>query len=175
VTDWDVRSSEPRALGKAMGLGASEERVWRPEELGAILRHQLSAPVEFDLGNLNEGMAARLRTLARGEGLLLKSFHDLLNHPNPPIELLVMTKDFAKALQNHPDSPLPHEVAMLLYLASIVAALVRCGWRITSLDNATLRRSLEWFQHQAWVEEPMRRLLEEGMKRLDADEGSRHK
>jgi len=170
MSQWDLHASDPRALGRVMGLGGTGERIWRPEELATLLRHQLSASIQFDLGNLDAGMAARLKALGAGENLLLNSFNDLLHHPHPPIELLMMTKDFARAIQNHPDSPLPREIALLLYFASIVVALVRCGRRITSFDDKTLRRSLEWFENQPWVEESMRSLLGEGLRWLDAHE-----
>jgi hypothetical protein len=149
-----------------MDIAVADPRIWRLEELAAILHHQLSAPVEFDLGTVEEGAGQRLTMLTCGEGLLLRSFADLLHHPHPPVELLQLTKQFAKACWQHPDSPLPAEVAMLLYFASIAVALARCGQRITSLGDEALRPVFDWFARQPWVDEATRSLLSEGLGAL---------
>jgi len=144
------------ALLAASGEGA---RLWRPEELGAIFRHQMSAPVLVDLGGYDPGTAARLKRLSEAQSLLLKSFSDLFHHPAPPLELLELTKDFAKANMDHAQSSLPAEVAAALYYTSIAAALVRLGARITRLPEAELRRGLRWTSEQAWLDEPTKQLL----------------
>ena len=80
----------------------------------------------------------------------IRSFDDLLHHPHPPVELLTLTKQFAKAMVEHPESPLPREVGRLLYFASITVALIRCGQRISDLDNASLKAGLRWcLEHDA--------------------------
>jgi hypothetical protein len=160
--------SDTKLLAEMMRIGAGDRKVWNSEDLSAIFRHQLSAPVQFDLANLDAGLANKLRTLSEAQGLLIRSFADLLYHPNPPVELLELTKQFAKACRNHPDSLLPHEIATLLYFASIVTALTRCGRRITELDEVALRSGIEWLVQQPWVDERMRMLLGEGLARLNA-------
>ena len=145
------------------------KRIWRASELGAVLSHQLSAPVGFDLGRLAPTLADRLRVASAAEGLLLRSFNDLFQHPCPHVELLLLVKDFAKRHLAHPASPLPPQIARVLYFASISVALVRCGRRITRLDDARLRGGIEWAMAQPWVDESTRGLLSQG---LDALEGS---
>ncbi len=85
----------------------------------------MSAPILVDLGGYDPATAVRLKNLSDAQSLLLKSFLDLFHHPVPPMELLTLTKDFAKANMDHPDSSLPNEVAAALYYTSIAAALVR--------------------------------------------------
>ena len=167
----DIHKANPELLSKMMDLGSASEQAWRPEELAAIFRHQMSAAVQFDLGALDPGLANRLNNLSSSQGLLLKSFADLFFHPHPPIELLRLTKQFAKAYRNHPDSPLPNEIATLLYFLSIVAALVRCGERITELDDDSLRKGIEWLTSQKWVDEKTQALLREGLEFLKTDAG----
>jgi hypothetical protein len=99
--------------------------------------------------------------LCGARGLLLSSFADLLHHPRPPLEMLRMTKRFAKAARHHPDSPLPPQVANVLYYASIAAALLRCGRRISELDDASLQKGLAWCTSRDWVDAPLRGLLRE--------------
>lgn len=156
-------SSQPAKpdLARLMQAGTPGHGVFREDELAAILRHQLSTPVEFDLASLDRTMAAKLRMLADGHGLLVRSFRDLLLHPHPPIELLRMTKQFAKSCHNHPDSPLPEPIASLLYFCSIVAALLRCRQRITAMDDATLARGVRSLLEQSWLDEGLRGLLSE--------------
>jgi hypothetical protein len=159
--------SAPKSLAAFLAAGEERARLWQPEELGAIFRHQMSAPILVDLGGFDPATAARLKTLTAAQSLLLKSFLDLFLHPVPPIELLTLTKDFAKGNMEHPDSSLPHEVAAVLYYASIAAAHVRLDRKISQLNDAELKRGLLWAKSQPWVESPIQNLLDESLKKLD--------
>jgi hypothetical protein len=171
MSTTNIRSSGSEQLSRLMDLAASDATVWQPDELAAILQHQLSAPVQFDLGNLDAKLAEQVQAISSSQGLLLKSFGDLLQHPHPPLALLELCKEFARAYWHHPQSPLPREVAMLLYFASIAAALTRCRRRITRLDQATLRKNFQWFLDQSWVDEPSRRLFREALPVLGLESG----
>ena len=165
----NLADSKPTRLATLFELdGQDGERVWRPDELAAILRHQLAAPVQYDLRSLERGEAGKLKRLAEAEGLLLRSFGDLLDHAHPPIELLRMTKDFAKACRQSPTSPLPREIATVLYYAAIAVALLRCGHRITKLSNADLRQGMESMLGHDWLDARMRALFEAALKGLPA-------
>jgi hypothetical protein len=148
--------------------------LWRDEDLGVVLRHQLSAPMGVDLVNLERGAARRVRALAESQGLALKSFGDLLTHPNPPVELLRLTKDFAKACRLSPRGPMPREIATVLYFASIAAALVRCRHRNTNLSNDALADWLRWVCSCPWLDESTRAIVGEGVAFLSAPEEERH-
>ena len=100
------------------------------------------------------------------QGLTLKSFGDLLAHPHPPVELLKVTKDFAKACRLSPRGALPKEIATVLYFASIAAAMVRCRRRITGLSDADLADGLRWTLARPWLDAPTRSLIEEGLALL---------
>jgi hypothetical protein len=158
--------SAPKNLAAFLAAGEERARLWRPEELGAIFRHQMSAPILVDLGGFDSTTAARLKTLSEAQNLLLKSFLDLFLHPVPPIELLILTKDFAKGNMDQPDSSLPNDVAAVLYYLSIAAALVRLGRRISRLGDAELKRGLEWSKGKSWVEPPLQRLLDEALQKI---------
>jgi hypothetical protein len=160
-------------LATLFDLAPDDEHLWRDDELGAILRHQLTAPLQVDLINLERGLALKVRNLAEAQGLTLKSFGDLLAHPNPPVDLLRITKDFAKACRLSPHSPVPHEVASVLYFASIAAALVRCRRRITGLPNDTLVEGLHWVLARPWLDAPTRSLVEESLQLLQTHPGER--
>jgi hypothetical protein len=164
----DVFKSEPGRVAKIMGLAATHPQPWLPQELRAVLVHELDKPVRFDLGALDRGIAAQIRTLAEAEGLVVKSLADLFLHPHPPLELLRLTKDFAKTHQMHPESSLPEEVAQILYYASIAAALARHEMRISQLDNQQLREGFAWASQQAWNDQRLCPLFTEATGRLKA-------
>jgi len=158
--------SPPKSLAAFFAAGSERARLWRPEELSAIFRHQMTVPILVDLGGFDPVTAIRLKTLSEAQSLLLKSFSDLFHHPVPPLELLTVTKDFAKANMEHPESSLPQEVAGVLYYASIATAAVRLDARISQLKDAELQRGLHWAKDQPWVDEQTREILVEALKKI---------
>src|SRR5580692_11837540 len=98
-----VFKSRAKELVALMASGEERERLWRPDELAAIFRHQISSAILVDFGAFDAGTAARLKLVSQAQSLLLKSFADLFHHPAPPVELLQMVKDFAKANLDHPE------------------------------------------------------------------------
>jgi hypothetical protein len=158
--------SPPKSIAAFLAAGSERVRLWRPDELSAIFRHQMSAPILVDLGGFDPATALRLKTLSDAQSLLLKSFSDLFHHPVPPLELLSLTKDFAKANMDHPDSSLPQEVAAVLYYASIATALVRLDSRITQLKDEELKRGLSWAGQLPWLDGQTRELLGKAMEKL---------
>lgn len=163
MNDSDLYSSDARSLSRMMDPQPGGGRLWEPDELGAILAHQLSAPLECDLGHLDGGLAERLQGAA---GPPMRTFAELLDHPHPPVELLELTKRFAKACRSDPQGPLPDEIATVLYFLSIAAALARCGRRITKMDDSSLRYSLDWALGLPWLDDSSRRLLRQGREAI---------
>lgn len=135
------------------------DHIWKAEELTAVFRHQLGAPVEFDLAARGSADARRIIQLTTASKLLIRSFEDLLKHEHPPLDLLIMTKDFAKASSVSKNPTLPKDIARVLYLAAIAAALVRCQRRISGLSDPELAHGLNWARQQVWVEGWLRDLL----------------
>jgi len=168
----DPPESYPADAHREDLLDPDSRAFWLESDLAAICRHQLAAPVQVDLSAVDPSIAPKLATVCGARGLLLRSFGDLLTHRNPPLELLDITRRFAKTLRVHPQSPLPPQVAAVLYYASIVAARVRCQKRITTLDDAELRVGLSTCLSYVWLEDPMRSLLNEGLAALGPAEGS---
>src|SRR5208337_2900138 len=98
-----VSKSPVNKLAALMAAGRERDRLWRTDELAAIFRHQMSAPVLVDLGGFDPRTAARLKNLSEAQSLVLRSFADLFRHPSPPVEVLELVKDFAKANMDHPE------------------------------------------------------------------------
>lgn len=160
--------SHAKDLAALMASGDERGPLWRADELAALFRHQMSAPVLMDLGSFDPRTATQLKGLTAAQGLLLSSFADLFNHAQPPARLLELVKDFAKANIDHPESGLPREIATALYYASIAAALVRLDQRISQLPDADLKRGLQWTTEQAWLDEKTRALLTAALEKLSS-------
>jgi hypothetical protein len=154
---------DPSRLAKMLTAHGAER--WRPEEMGSILRHQLSVRLEFDLAGIASDDDA---PPAAPEGARMRpaTFGELLHHPRPPVAMLRRVKLFAKACKAKAEGPLPPEVATVLYFASIVVALLRCETRITELDDDGLLKGAQWALAQTWLDQSMRSLFEEATAKL---------
>jgi hypothetical protein len=170
MSDFDssaaVFKSRAKKLASLLATGEERTKLWRSDELAAIFRHQMAAPVLVDLGTFDPQTATRIRIQSEAQGLLLKSFGDLFHHATPPIELLDLIKDFAKANLEHPESGLPVEIATTLYYTSIATALVRLDVRISQLPAADLQRGLRWAMEQAWLDAPTKELLGHAVEKI---------
>jgi len=139
---------------------------WEPFELGAIFDHLWSAPVEYELEGWISDTEPPEAPAGTGHENWPRCYGELFRDPSPPLQLLIMVKEFAKAHFDHPDSPLPREIALVLYSLCIYAALVRLGIRITSLEDASLLEAGEWLLVQDWVDHSTKQLARDGMSRL---------
>ena len=155
-------TADASLLARMMELKSDEGALWDTDDLEGILEHQLAASLEADLADLRPGLPARLEELGAADGPPIATFRDLLEHPRPPLELLELTKQFGKRCRSNPDGPLPDDIATVLYLAAIAAAMTRCGTRITKLGDEGMRHGLQWALRQPWLDASMRELLEHG-------------
>lgn len=137
-------------------------------DLAAVLRHVLTAPVWSETGDLAPVLVDRLRSVGGDNGLIRKSFLDLLQHPNPGLDLLVIVKEYAKHNRIDPDSPLPREVAIVLYYTVIATALVRCSERISDLENFELSNGWNWVVSLPWVDTELKTLCRAASTALGA-------
>ena len=159
-----------KSLFSLMATGERGAKLWRPDELAAIFRHQMAAPMLLDLGAFNARSAQQLAAVSDAKGLLLKSFADLFRHPAPPLELLDMVKDFAKANMEHPESGLPDEIAAALYYTSIAVAWVRLDKRISRLSARDLQKGLRWGMEREWLDAATKNLLAEALEKARTEE-----
>jgi WD40 repeat protein len=165
----DLSKSNPASLARMMDLDTDTKHDWHPEELGSILRHQLESPLGFDLGNFAPESKEALKAIGPSATIPLNTFGDLLRHPHPPPEVLKLVKEFAKANRNNLQSTLPPEVATVVYFAAIVVGLMRCGQRITALDDQALRQGVEWVLAQPWIDDFSRPLFREALTLIGPD------
>ena len=147
-------SEDPQQTRLSVLFGRDEMSrcAWKAEELASMLRHQLAAPLSMDLdppGGEQTLTKICRDALAEHDGI---TFGQLFANVNPPLALLEMVKDFAKGQGQDPAERLPRDIASVLYLAAISAALLRCDARVTNLTDAALIKRLRWASDQPWVE-----------------------
>jgi hypothetical protein len=162
----DVPSTDANLLAKLLEMVKASEGLWPPEELGAILQHQLASPLGYELGQFDADIISKLGALAVAGGLKIETFGDLLHHRQPPVDVLEAVKNFAKSNIGQTGDALPVEIARVLYFVSIAVALAKCGRRITELDDEQLRRGFAWSIKQDWVDDQTRGLLKGGLDRV---------
>ena len=121
-------------------------------ELDAVLAHQLDTRIADEIGNT--------RSEASG------TFRDLFREPRPSLTSLRNVKAFAKRALGRP-SNLPYEIYKMLYLASVVTALIRYDQGITRMRRDALRANLRWALAQGWLDRDLASLFREGAKRLE--------
>jgi hypothetical protein len=138
----------------------SARRPWSAHELAAVWRHQMSAPLLLDLGGINDQAMATV-TMHAQSAQRLENFPDLMAHPHPPIELLQLTKDFAKSQRYSQGGAFPVEIASALYYAAIVLARLRLGQRITEMGDDRLRQGVQWSLQQPWLDATTKSLFAE--------------
>jgi hypothetical protein len=168
-----VQKSDPRLLAGLLDRHLPAKCEWTADECGAIFRHQIQTPIQFELSGLDSADAAKVRHLAAARDLMLKSFRDLFHHPEPPLVLLRITKDFAKASSYHPASGLPEDVAKTLYILSIAVARLRCGVMISELDEPALEKGVRWAIQRPWIDDASRQLLTEAYESIIAARGTK--
>jgi hypothetical protein len=141
---------------------------WSAEDLASIWRHQLTAPLAFDLGELSPEAGAAAIALCKP--LSIKSVSDLLGQMSPPLELLRMLKDFARSKRTDPDATFPSAIAMSLYFAAIAMALLRLDCRLSRMDDSALRSGMQWTAEQTWLDQATRELAAAAVRHLDGEQ-----
>lgn len=157
----------PNWLAGAMDSEAERPAQWEPSELAMMLTHQLAAPIRADLAKLAPDLVQQFDDAVPAvPGAKPLSFGELFFGPQPPVVVLQIVKDFAKRAIADKEGPLPEEIGATLYYASISAAMLRHGQRISGLDDATLRIGLDWALGQSWMDKSLISLFRELLPKL---------
>lgn len=142
----------PQSLQGLMLRASRDCSAWSERDLGAILIHQLDAPLESDLSLVFLNIHDAIRPVSD------LTFGGILQHPHPPRAALALIKDFAKYLHRKEDADYPEQVATVLYYASIAAA-TRSGIRITSLSTDKISEGCQWALKRTWLTPDLRQLF----------------
>ena len=125
--------------------------------------HQMQAPIETDLDIGQPPDGSRGRNSAEAAGFVGKSFRDLLENSNPPLALLMLTKDFAKRTFKEAEDSQLKEIAAALYYASYAAGLTRRGQRLGGMDTLELRGGFDWALGRTWLDEKTKALISKAL------------
>ena len=147
-----VLRGDTHRLARLLVEDLEERDNWFRNELGAMLAHQLGAPVESELcGQSGDGPG--IDSVADASRL---TFRDVLFSQATSVAWLLRVKEYAKARLVRKDACFPAELARVLYFGSVLAAWQRFGERITSLTDAECRIGADWVIQQDWVEQEVR-------------------
>ncbi|PWU21947.1 MAG: hypothetical protein C5B50_00475 [Verrucomicrobia bacterium] len=165
-----VSSSTPDQMAKLLKVDPKTSEAWGPDDLRVMVRHQLSAPLDFDLSPSEPATGQEKRfsdTLTVARELGTRTFSDLYFSPAPPIELLKEAQKFFKRNLSAcaKDSP-EWKVAYLFYLLSIVVARIQHRANTSKLQDRDQLRGIDSALAWPWVDAQVRRLLEEGKSRI---------
>ena len=163
---YSTQTSDPRRLAGLVSLAGDDTPQWTPKELASMWKHQLDAPLNFDLSTISKNVDATITMATQVEKRPLAKFADLFHHPRPPLELLQWTKDFAKG-HTVSGNGMPSEIAAALYYGSILLARLRCNRKISELDDAALAKGARWVMGQSWLDEDSRELFANGLASLE--------
>ena len=151
-------------MAELMTPDASKLPGWGDDDLAAMLRHQLQAPLQFDLTASETVTDAGWTTTTTTLTNCPRTFGELFSHAEPPLELLKLVKDYAKIVETALNNPLPKEISMVLYFTSILLAKVRCGKRISSVSDDKIRQGGQWIIAQAWVDDRLRDVVRAALR-----------
>lgn len=104
----------------------------------------LRTPLPMSLGPADPAVTEKIVVAARQQHVLIESLWQLFLAPRPPLDLLVLVRDFAKRHLASKTSPLSADDARLIYLAAIASAFVGSNERITSLGDKDMLQQFHW-------------------------------
>lgn len=131
--------------------------------MGAMVQHQMSAPLQIELERLGlpmaeqQGLAAALSEATRAS---ITTVGDLFQNPEPPLKLLELSKSlFKQRIAKAPKESPQHRLYYVFYLLSIVAARVRQNTNISKLTDTQQLQAIDSMSKRAWIGEAARELL----------------
>lgn len=122
----------------------------------ALLSQELQRPIVFPPAGTND-----ISNSKRADGeICIRNIHHLLVDNAPPLELLRLTKSYAKACLGDVVADSNRRLVFrVMYLGAIASALTRLHQRISSLPNADLLEQFEWCSALPALPVDLRRLF----------------
>jgi hypothetical protein len=144
---------------RLLSLAGESDSEWLPEDLANLWRHKIRASLQMEL---TETLPEK--SMGKFDPSWPGTFEELVKHPSPPLELLKLVKNMAKA--RRVQVGFPSDMATALYHAAIAVALARHGVRITELDDAALSSGFQWTIRLPWLDQSTRQIVEIAINRL---------
>ena len=151
MTSNPFQHSDPGQLARLLHLGGDAAELWPDEDAGALLRHQLAAPLLPDLTHDPDIDLGRVERLVDESGVA--SFEDLLNVERVEGELLSLARHYFREA-NLSCHALPPDVARVMRTALASVSLLRGDGE----SEAALGDEVRWVLARPWVDDPVRRV-----------------
>ena len=152
------------SLSRLLALALDRKAVPDEHELAELFEDVLNQPCAFATDMLPPENLEQIRRFCQAQGVLsFRSLRDLLCSQRPPIELLYMLKEFAKACRVSPSGELPDAVTAALYFLTAALAKKHYGSlqpEFSSISDADLSSGIDWFRDQPWIDPALKRLLD---------------
>lgn len=145
-------------MASAFKLVIESTEDWSPTEYGSIIDHILTIPFGEFLVDCGVKSMSRLDQLAFEAQPSITNLYDLISHGQPPRELLVALKDFAKTQLTGNSSLLPPTISRLLYVTAIIDAK-KHGVTISNMDNENIKLGRDWALGLEWIPDKLRSVL----------------
>jgi hypothetical protein len=165
-TTQTIFMSGPAGLARILDQNQKDTALWGPEEMRAMWRHQLRAPLDADLSTVQSANLAVLRLAPETSGFLDKSFENLLQNAKPSLSLLKISKQFAKETFKEAEDPQLKEIAAALYYACYAVGIVAHGQRLGGMSTRELTGGFEWAIGRIWLDEPTKKLIKQARELL---------
>jgi hypothetical protein len=136
-----------------MNSAGIPDSVWTVADYGAMLDHQLDAPVDRDAQSF---IPAAGGCAGDAPGL---TFRGVLLASTPSLPMLRAVKNFARNLHQQMASGYPEDVALVLYFGALAAADRGGMCRITRLAEQELLEGYAWSLERPWLPADLRGLF----------------
>jgi len=107
-----------------------------------------------------------LPNLADGADPPIKTFFDMMRHPQPPMKLIEIVKYYAKR-DYHMAHQLPSEVALTLYYLTLVQAYLMYGEKITAMSYEKLKSGITRLLEQTWLDPGTRTVFQRAVDEME--------
>lgn len=163
-----MKQVDPVRLSQMMCISETPDMlIWPERDRAAMFQHQLRMPLLLAAAPEHPGTREGEDADDPHHDQRASTWRALLTEPVPSLKMLRAAKRFAKNSTRSDEPPIPPELATVLYYATIAAALVRLGERLSSLDDAALRAGFQWGLEQSWVDPGVAELFQNGVALLE--------
>jgi len=149
---------------------STDEQVSKLMELGreeadpaALVKHQLDAPLDFDLSSVRLTKTQQKRagdSITQATRSSINTFRDLFTNPEAPLELLKLSQKFFKQRVASELNASPRQrVFYLFYLLSIAVARIRWGVNISRLTEGEQLHAINSMMKRSWIDGEVRELF----------------
>jgi len=145
-TDLLSTTTPAQLLGLLREGATPSPEVWDASDFADIWRQQLHTPL-VTITHRPEASEDR------GE---VSTLAQLLEHPNPPSQLVRLLAQYAKSCVVQPHGDLPEELARVLYFLMVGVGRLRGEQDISSLTAEGLAEGLRWATSRDWLDERTR-------------------